>query len=61
MAEEQVQNPINSLLAEFGPRLNEVEEKQRLVKCEVERFMREAERLRLEEKKRRDGETRDKR
>tara|TARA_Y100000034_G_C6611061_1_gene266122 strand:+ start:149 stop:532 length:384 start_codon:yes stop_codon:yes gene_type:complete len=32
MAEEQVQNPINSLLAEFGTRLNEVEEKQRLVR-----------------------------
>ena len=32
MAEEQVQNPINSLLAEFGTRLNEIEEKQRLVR-----------------------------
>ena len=32
MAEEQLQNPINSLLAEFGTRLNEVEEKQRLVR-----------------------------
>jgi ABC-type antimicrobial peptide transport system ATPase subunit len=32
MAEEQTANPINSLLAEFGTRLNEVEEKQRLVR-----------------------------
>ena len=32
MAEEQYQNPVNSLLAEFGTRLNEVEEKQRLVR-----------------------------
>ena len=32
MAEEQVQNPINSLLAEFGTRQNEIEEKQRLVR-----------------------------
>ena len=26
------QNPVNSLLAEFGTRLNEVEEKQRLIR-----------------------------
>jgi len=32
MAEEQYQDPINSLLAEFGTRLNEVEEKQRLIR-----------------------------
>jgi len=32
MAEQPVVDPINSLLAEFGTRLNEVEEKQRLVR-----------------------------
>lgn len=32
MAEEQYQDPVNSLLAEFGTRLNEVEEKQRLIR-----------------------------
>jgi hypothetical protein len=32
MAEEQYQNPINALLAEFGTRINEVEEKQRLIR-----------------------------
>ena len=32
MAEEQLQNPVNSLLAEFGTRLNEIEEKQRIVR-----------------------------
>ncbi len=30
--EQQTQNPINALLAEFGTRLNEVEEKQRLIR-----------------------------
>ena len=33
MVEEQLaQNPVNELLAEFGTRLNEVEEKQRLLR-----------------------------
>ncbi|MAG02540.1 hypothetical protein CMI42_04325 [Candidatus Pacearchaeota archaeon] len=32
MAQEQTTDPINSLLAEFGTRLNEVEEKQRLLR-----------------------------
>jgi len=32
MADEPTPNPINSLLAEFGTRLNEVEEKQRLIR-----------------------------
>jgi len=32
MVEEQVQNPVSLLLAEFGTRLNEVEEKQRLIR-----------------------------
>lgn len=32
MPEEQYQDPINSLLAEFGTKLNEIEEKQRLVR-----------------------------
>lgn len=35
MAEEQYQNPINSLLSEFGARLNEVEEKQRIARDRV--------------------------
>ena len=30
--EQQTQNPINELLSEFGTRLNEVEEKQRLLR-----------------------------
>ena len=32
MPEEQIQNPVSLLLAEFGTRLNEVEEKQRLIR-----------------------------
>jgi hypothetical protein len=32
MVEQLSQDPINSLLSEFGTRLNEIEEKQRLVK-----------------------------
>ena len=32
MAEEQTQNPANAYLADFGTRLNEIEEKQRLLK-----------------------------
>lgn len=35
IAEEQYQNPINSLLSEFGARLNEVEEKQRIARDRV--------------------------
>src|SRR3989344_2891559 len=35
MAEEKYQNPINSLLSEFETRLNEVEEKQRIVRDRV--------------------------
>ena len=35
MAEEQYQNPINSLLSEFGARLNEVEEKQRIARDRI--------------------------
>ena len=29
---EQTQSPVNSILSEFGTRLNEIEEKQRLLK-----------------------------
>lgn len=32
MEEQIIQNPVNILLAEFGTRLNEIEEKQRLIK-----------------------------
>jgi hypothetical protein len=32
MVQEQAPDPINALLAEFGTRLNEVEEKQRLIR-----------------------------
>ncbi|MBT4135377.1 hypothetical protein HOD75_02370 [archaeon] len=32
---QNFQNPINSLLAEFGTRLNEIEEKQRIIKDRV--------------------------
>jgi archaellum component FlaC len=32
MGQETVQNPVNILLSEFGARLNETEEKQRLIK-----------------------------
>ena len=32
MEEQLAQNPVNELLAEFGTRLNEVEEKQRLLR-----------------------------
>jgi len=32
MVEEQYQNPVNLLLSEFGARLNEVEEKQRIAR-----------------------------
>jgi len=32
MAEEQTQDPTNAYLADFGTRLNEIEEKQRLIK-----------------------------
>ena len=35
MAEERYQNPINSLLSEFGARLNEVEEKQRIARDRI--------------------------
>lgn len=35
MVEEYQQNPVNSLLAEFSTRLNEVEEKQRLIKDRI--------------------------
>ena len=35
MAEEQYQNPINSLLSEFGARQNEVEEKQRIARDRI--------------------------
>ncbi|MEK6914835.1 MAG: hypothetical protein AABW83_04245 [Nanoarchaeota archaeon] len=35
MAEEKYQDPINSLLSEFETRLNEVEEKQRIVRDRI--------------------------
>ncbi len=35
MDQTQTQNPINALLSEFGTRLNEMEEKQRLIKDRV--------------------------
>jgi hypothetical protein len=33
--ESQSQDPINSLLSEFGTRLNEIEEKQRIIKDRI--------------------------
>ena len=35
MEEQNIQNPINELLSEFGTRLNEIEEKQRLIKDRI--------------------------
>ncbi len=35
MAEQQQQDPISALLSEFGTRLNEIEEKQRLIKDRI--------------------------
>jgi hypothetical protein len=35
MPEQQQQDPISALLSEFGTRLNEIEEKQRLIKDRI--------------------------